>query len=77
MAGRAAKPSFHCTPYRSITISAKASSDPYYILGVDRQTPFAEVKKVYFKQAKKYHPDLNPDNEKAKKMFLLMGEAYR
>ena len=27
--------------------------------------------------AKKYHPDLNPNNEEAKKMFLEMQNAYR
>jgi molecular chaperone DnaJ len=46
-----------------ITINAKLSSDPYYILGVDRETNFTEIKKQYFLLAKKYHPDLNPNNE--------------
>ena len=48
---------------RRIAIDAKLSKDPYFILGVDRQTPFPEVKKQYFKLAKQYHPDLNPNND--------------
>ena len=36
-----------------------------------------DIKKAYFHKAKKYHPDLNPDNERAKKMFLQIQAAYR
>lgn len=35
----------HAFSKRSITINAKMSSDPYYLLGVDRQTSFPEIKK--------------------------------
>jgi DnaJ-class molecular chaperone len=45
-------------------------SDPYYILEVPRTATIKEVKKAYFHKAKKYHPDLNPNNESAKKMFI-------
>jgi len=31
--------------FRKITIDAKMSSDPYYVLGVDRQATFPEIKK--------------------------------
>ena len=44
-------------------------SDPYYILGVEKEAPLKEIKKAYFHLAKKYHPDLNPDDEKALLMF--------
>lgn len=47
---------------RLISLDSKIS-DPYYILGVDRETSFPEIKKKYFILAKKYHPDLNPNNE--------------
>ena len=36
-----------------------------------------EVKKAYFHKAKKYHPDLNPNNDSAKKMFIEIQIAYR
>ena len=41
----------------------KMINDPYYILGVERQAKFSEIKKQYFILAKKYHPDLNQNNE--------------
>lgn len=44
-------------------MSAALPNDPYYILGVDRNTKFSDIKKKYFILAKKYHPDLNPGND--------------
>ena len=41
----------------------KMTNDPYYVLGVDREAKFSEVKKQYFLLAKKYHPDLNQNND--------------
>lgn len=50
--------------------------DPYEVLGVDQNVSQAEVKKAYRKLAKKYHPDLNPDNESATEKFQEINEAY-
>ena len=36
-----------------------------------------DVKKEYYKLAKKYHPDLNPGDERAKQMFLSIQLAFR
>ena len=36
-----------------------------------------EIKKKYFELAKKYHPDINPDNEATHKLFLEIQDAYR
>jgi curved DNA-binding protein len=44
---------------------------------VERGAKFSEIKKEYFRLAKKYHPDLNQNNEHANKMFILIGDAYR
>ena len=44
----------------------KQFEDPYFLLGVTRSEKLKEVKKAYFHKAKKYHPDLNPDDDLAK-----------
>lgn len=50
--------------------------DFYEILGVKRDASFEEIKKSYKKLAKKYHPDLNPDNKDAEKSFKEINVAY-
>ncbi len=46
------------------------------ILGVPLQAELDEVKRAYRKLAFALHPDLNPDDEAAKKRFLQVNEAY-
>ncbi|EEI85268.1 DnaJ domain protein [Anaerococcus lactolyticus ATCC 51172] len=50
--------------------------DYYEVLGVDKKASANEIKKAYRKLAKKYHPDLHPDDESANKKFTEINEAY-
>ena len=51
------------------------TQDPYKILGVTPGTSEEEVTKAYRRLAKKYHPDLNPSPDAAKKMSEI-NAAY-
>ena len=50
--------------------------DYYKILGVSRDASDEEIKKVYRKLARKFHPDLNPGNKEAEARFKELSAAY-
>ncbi|OPB35435.1 DnaJ C-terminal domain-containing protein [Bartonella taylorii] len=50
--------------------------DPYTILGVARTAKPQEIKSAFRRLAKKYHPDHNMDDAKAKEKFSEINQAY-
>lgn len=55
-----------------------AYKDYYKILGVNKNASDAEIKKAFKSMARKYHPDMHPENEKATwtEKFKDLNEAY-
>lgn len=49
--------------------------DYYNILGLDKKASQDDIRKAYRKLARKYHPDVNPDNKEAHKKFQEINEA--
>ncbi len=50
--------------------------DYYDVLGVQRNATEADLKKAYRRLAMKYHPDRNPDDNRAETKFKEAKEAY-
>lgn len=50
--------------------------DYYKILGVKKDIAQDDLRAAYKKRAKQFHPDLHPDDPKAKAKFQALNEAY-
>lgn len=55
---------------------AENKRDYYEVLGINKNADDAAIKKAYRVLAKKYHPDANPGDANAEKMFKEASEAY-
>ena len=49
--------------------------DYYKIMGVPKDIPQADIQAAYRKRVKQFHPDLHPDDPKAKAKFQALNEA--
>lgn len=52
------------------------TKDYYSILGVGRNATEKDIKSAYRKLARKYHPDVNPNDKSAEAKFKEVSEAY-
>lgn len=50
--------------------------NPYQILSVPENADETQIRKSFRALAKKYHPDMNPDNPQAEEKFREINEAY-
>src|ERR1700740_641077 len=49
--------------------------DYYKVLGLSKDAKEEDIKKAYRKLARKYHPDINPNDKEAHKKFQQINEA--
>ncbi|MEM9927687.1 MAG: DnaJ domain-containing protein [Cyanobacteria bacterium P01_D01_bin.50] len=51
--------------------------DCYRLLGLRSGASFTDIKSSYRRLAQQYHPDINPDDRRAKEKFIALTEAYK
>ena len=63
-------------PWPVGTYNERMEEDHYKTLGVTRNASAADIQKAYRELARKYHPDLNPDDKTAKTKFQQVQTAF-
>lgn len=68
----------HPFPMPTLTIleDKRMAKNYYKILEISENATEKDIKAAYRKLAKKYHPDLNPNNKEAEQKFREVAEAY-
>lgn len=61
--------------FHTCSVVRQEFKDPYKILGINKDSSQSEIKKAYYKLAKKYHPDINKEEDSQKKFHDLQN-AY-
>ncbi len=57
-------------------MAATDFKDYYSVLGVSKTATQDEIKQAFRKLARKFHPDVNPNNKQAEAKFKEVSEAY-
>ena len=60
----------------SAKFSSTLKTDYYELLGIQKTASLPEIKVAYIRQAKKFHPDANPDDPDAAGKFQAIAEAF-
>ena len=59
-----------------LLIALALSLNPYKVLGIPKTATDEQIKKAFNKKSKKYHPDRNTSDPRAKQKFEKVVEAY-
>ena len=58
-------------------ISEKPIVDHFAVLGISREAGPREAKQAYWNLARRYHPDLNPNDSAAEEKFKCVSVSYQ
>lgn len=55
---------------------SKKIPDPYKVLGIDRNASEEQIKAAFKRRSRRYHPDRNKKDPRAKQKFTQVVNAY-
>jgi len=68
--------SYYVQVVRLLTVTKSVQADYYTVLGAKRDASAKEIKSLYLKKCKEYHPDKNQGNKAMHDKFVKINEAY-